>query len=201
MVDDMISLSASNHGAFLATYLCDIAPFPDVNGVIGCPATLWQQRPNADFITAVNDQFETVRGVDYTAIYTTFDEIIGLNSGPDPSSALHATGRHAINIALQDICPANTAVHTDIGSWDPVGYAIALDALEHNGPASADRLLQGDKPGSPALCAEGYMPGVNPATFEQDFEAATAVLDDAFSNTLNVTQEPPLPCYSRARAH
>ena len=196
MVDDMVALSAPNHGAALLSYLCDIAPSSDANGVIGCPAALWQQRPDANFIAAVNDDFETVPGVDYTAIYTTYDDVI-VNSGPRPSSALRARGRHVANVALQDLCPADTATHLDIGSWDPVGYAIVIDALVHKGPARAERLLQGEAPGSQALCAEAYMPGINPATFDQDFEAATEALGAAFTSSSNVSEEPPLPCYAQ----
>jgi triacylglycerol esterase/lipase EstA (alpha/beta hydrolase family) len=196
MVDDMVSVSAPNHGAVLATAFCDDGPYPDQNGVIGCPAALWQQRPDSNFLAAVNDRYETVPGVDYTAIYTRYDDVIGLNSGPAPSSALRATGLHVANIALQDICPANTAGHPDAG-WDPVGYAIVLDALAHKGPANVGRLLQGGAPGSQALCAEVYMPGIDPATFEQDLEAGNSAFLDIFFSTANVTGEPTLPCYSR----
>ena len=197
MVDDMVSLSASNHGATLATAICDDDPFADKNGVIGCPAALWQQRPDSNFLAAVNDRYETVHGVDYTAIYTTFDDVIGLNSGPNPSSALRASGPHVANVALQDICPANTAGHTDTGLWEPVSYAIVLDALMHKGPANVGRLLHGRAPGSQTLCAEVYMPGVDPTTFDQDLEQTFSALGDAIFGAANVTREPRLPCYSR----
>ena len=41
----------------------------------------------------------------------------------------NAEGDNVVNITLQDVCPDNTANHNAIGTFDPVGYAIVLDAL------------------------------------------------------------------------
>jgi hypothetical protein len=31
-----------------------------------------------------------------------------------------------VNVAMQDVCPTNTADHLALGSYDPVGYALAV---------------------------------------------------------------------------
>jgi pimeloyl-ACP methyl ester carboxylesterase len=200
MVDDLIAISASNHGALLENFLCDIAPSTDLTGTVGCPAAAWQQRPESHFLARLNSHSETVPEIDYTSIYSTFDGVIGLNDGPDPASAIRSTGANVANISLQQVCPASTTDHLESGFFDPVAYAIALDALEHPGPASLDRVLQGAMPGSPGVCGAIFMPGINPLTFVDDFNDSVSALLEVLAHARNTEQEPALPCDSIRRA-
>lgn len=194
MVKDMISLAASNHGADIAHQFCDLAPYPDANGIVGCPPAMWQQRPNSEFLAALNEVYETVPEISYTSIYSTTDEVIG---PARPSlSALRDRGTNVANIAVQDLCPADGALHFDVGSFDPVAFAIVVDALEHPGPARRGRMLQGAQPGSLPICGATFMPGVNPATFEEDYANALGGVGNAIQRAQNVSREPQLPCYA-----
>lgn len=198
MVDELIALGPSNHGADAAHDICDLAPYPDRAGTVGCPPAFWQQRPESAFLQALNDGYETVPNIDYTVIYSRNDGIIGLESRSGLLSALRDKGSNVANIALQDLCPANVAQHFDVGTFDPVAFAVVIDALEHQGPARRFRLLGGGQPGSQPYCAAVFMPGVDPATFEEDFSESLGAVGDAIQSARNVASEPALPCYARS---
>lgn len=201
-VADMISLSGSHHGSLTADPFCTGAlAGPGANGVVGCEPAIWQQRVESAFIETLNEDFETVPGVDYTAIFTEFDDVLISNQpsvGGAPTSELRDGGDNVVSIALQDVCPLNMADHRAIGTFDPVGFAIALDALEHDGPASLERILDGAEPGASPLCANVFMPGVDPDAFASNL----AAYDQTVATSLFVTgehaeEEPPLACYTR----
>lgn len=201
-VDDLISLSGSHHASLTAEPLCSGAfAGPDQNGVVGCEPAIWQQVFDSDFITALNRNYETVPEVDYTAAYTHFDDVLISNQPgvpTPPSSELRDGGDNVANLALQDVCPSNMANHRAIGTFDPVGYAIALDALTHPGPASLERLLDGGAPGMPSVCAETYMPGVDPANVEANLADHDAHSFQAlFVDGEHLTKEPAPRCYTR----
>jgi hypothetical protein len=71
---------------------------------------------------------------------------------------------------------------------DNVAWALALDALEHPGPADPSRIPQ-------SVCTQYFMPGVNPATALTDFASASADLAENIANGPRVSEEPPLKCY------
>ena len=196
-VEELISLSGSHHGAIGADLFCGPFATPDPNGILGCEAALWQQGTSSAFITALNAGYETVPEVDYTAVYTLFDDVLFENGGPTPTSALRDVAANVVNITLQDVCPANTANHRAIGSYDPVGWAIALDALENAGPASLARILGGGAPGSSPVCAEAVMPGVDPGNLAANLAAYDLAVGTALGNGTHLTEEPALACYTR----
>lgn len=181
LVDDLVSLSASNHGTLDAQLIC----------VLPCAPAIWQQRPDSALLAALNQGFETLPEVSYTSIYTRIDEVVvpnvGLVVGP-ASSALRDSGNHVRNIATQDICPLNAADHFLIGTADAVAYAVALDALTHDGPARPERVHG-------AVCLDLFMPGVNPLTFLTDFANLVLVAGGQVALGPKVTREPPLRCY------
>lgn len=182
LVDDLVSLSASNHGSESARFIC-LAP---------CAPSFWQQHSGSAFIAALNRDFETLPGISYTSIYTRLDEVVVPNVGPNASSALRGGGPEVLNVATQEVCPLNTADHLLIGTADPVAYAIALDALRHPGPAQPARV-------SRAACRALLMPGVNPLTFAIDFAASTATIAQQVLLAPRVAQEPALECYVDGR--
>jgi len=196
-VEDLISLSGSHHGGVIGDLFCGPFASPDPSGVLGCEAAWWQQRPDSAFLTTLNAGYETVPEVDYTAIYTLTDDVLIENGTSAPTSVLTDGGNNVANIALQDVCPANSADHAAIGTYDPVGWAIALDALEHGGPASLVRMLGGGAPGSSPVCAETVMPGVDPSTLPSNLDAYFEAVGTALFNGTHLTAEPPLACYAR----
>jgi hypothetical protein len=180
MVDDMIGFAPSNHGTTQASASC---------GDGSCSAADWQQWDISNFNKALNSSAETWSGISYTDVYTRTDEIVQPNSDDTGSSSLHTGGGRITNVAIQDVCPNDTNEHLSIGTVDPVAYALAIDALNHDGPADRSRI-------DPTVCAQQFHPGVNPATFPQDSSAAIA--DFETYQAAEVPAEPPLACYTTA---
>jgi pimeloyl-ACP methyl ester carboxylesterase len=180
-VDDLIGLAPSNHGTLDAVGVCAAA----------CPPAFWQQRSDSRFTAALNSQRETFKPVDYTVIYTHLDEVVIPNSDDSGSSALHGGGAEIANVALQDVCPADTSEHLAIGTYDDVAYELAVDALTHPGPADPARI-----PAS--ACETPLMPGVDPSTFATDYANEGAFIATAVASSPEVSSEPPLACYATA---
>jgi hypothetical protein len=179
MLDDLVGLAASNHGTTAADAVCGN----------GCTAATWQQRDGSKFIAALNAGSETWRGISYTSVYTHFDEIVTPNQDAQTGSTSLRTGPGSkANVAIQDICPNDTADHLQLGSSDAVGYALAIDALTHAGPADPSRI--------PATtCLQPAQPGVNPATGPGDAAASYAKVAQQFNSGKMLSAEPPLACY------
>src|SRR4051794_15105023 len=107
MVDDLVGLASSNHGTAGAKTICN----PQ------CTAATWQQRDDSAFIRALNDPQETFEGISYTNVYTRFDEIVTPNQdAATGSTSLRTGGGRIANVAVQDVCPADTADHLVLGS-------------------------------------------------------------------------------------
>jgi lipase (class 2) len=204
-MDDLIGLAPSNHGTADATALC-AAP-------VGCQPSVWQQRPDSRFLTALNTDRETYPGIDYTVVYTNTDEVVTPNLSPSSltngliprsvgslspagsllppaSSPLRGGGDNVRNIAVQGICPGHLADHLTIGTSDPVAYALVVDALDHPGPANPHRIDR-------SVCARLFQPGVNPTTFATDFAQLGATAATQIALSPRTPAEPPLQPYAR----
>jgi hypothetical protein len=179
MVEDLVGLAPSNHGTLSARPACSAQ----------CPAAYWQQRDDAKFIAALNDGAETYAGIDYTVAFTRNDEVVTPNADAETGSSALRTGDGRIaNVRIQDICPNDSADHLVLGSYDPVGWALALDALTHDGPADPARV-------PPTTCAQPFMPGVDPAAFPANWGRYTATVGEGSRQAEQVGEEPPLKCY------
>ena len=179
LVDDVIGLSPSNHGTVVADAACSARP---------CTPANHQQASQANFMRALNSGAETFAGIDYTVAYTRSDEIVVPNAGPTPSSAVYGGAGRVTNIALQDVCPTDTADHFAIGSYDAVGFAIVADALVNDGPAVPGRIPL-------TTCAQLFQPGVDPLTFSRDYPAMVTYAGNSSGNAPSVPAEPPLRPY------
>ncbi|MCW3040727.1 MAG: lipase [Solirubrobacterales bacterium] len=180
MVDDLIGFAPSNHGTTQAGPTCQK----------GCSAANWQQADTSNFMKALNSRQETFKGISYTNVYTRTDEIVQPNQNPQTGSSSLRTGDGAItNVATQDICPTDVFEHLSIGLVDPVAYALAVDALGHDGPADPKRVPL-------TTCAMPYQPGINPATLAQDSSAALASY--SAYQPREFPAEPALACYTTA---
>ncbi len=179
MVDDMIGFAPTNHGTTVAKTACQN----------GCSPADMQQENTSNFIAALNSYQETFKGISYTDVYTHDDEEVQPNSNSNGSSSLHTGDGQITNVAVQDVCPTDTVDHLGVGTYDPVAYALAIDALDHAGPADPARVPQ-------STCTEGLMPGVNPVTGPG--AGLKALADDETSSSETVTTEPPLACYVTA---
>jgi len=180
MVADVVGMAGTNHGSIMVPGLC----------VPSCAPALWQQRSDSMWVKALNSGQETFPGVDYTEIYSHADEFVQPNLDDGGTSSLHGPGRIA-NVALQDLCPLDTSEHLEIGTTDPVAWALGLDAITHDGPADRARI-----PAS--VCGEQWMPGVDPVTGPASFAAVGVRVTDQLALAPKTTAEPALRCYTLA---
>jgi Lipase (class 2) len=178
LVGDLVGIDPSNHGTLDAQAACQSQ----------CPPAYWQQATSAHFLQALNSRAETFSGIAYTVIYSHTDEIVVPNLDASGSSSLHTGSGVIANIAVQQICPADTSEHLAMGSYDPVAYALAIDAFTHSGTADPSRI-------SSSICAQPFQPGVNPSTFATDYAGFLAAIGQASAQSPQVAFEPPLKCY------
>ncbi|GAB3565111.1 alpha/beta fold hydrolase [Amycolatopsis endophytica] len=179
-VDDLVGLAPSNHGTVVAQAVC----------LPGCAPAFWQQRTGAAFLTALNSGAETWAGIDYTNVYTILDEVVAPNLDDNGSSSLHTGQGRISNIGLQEVCPAHVADHLTTGTSDGVAYALALDAITHDGPADPARL--------PAdVCARLLMPGIDPLHLALDEAAMATTIATQVALYPHVAAEPELAAYAR----
>jgi triacylglycerol esterase/lipase EstA (alpha/beta hydrolase family) len=174
MVDDYVGIDPSNHGTLDANTLC----------LATCAPSIFQQAKDSHFLTALNAGAETFPGIDYTVVYSNTDEVVFPNFGPRASSALAG----ASNIPVQRICPLDVSEHLAMGTYDPVAWALVLDAITHPGAADPNRITR-------ATCLRAFMPGVNPATFALKEARLLAVVGEQIATYPHVASEPPLKPY------
>jgi hypothetical protein len=177
MVDDVVGIAGTSHGTPMIAAFC--------NGP--CIPALRQQWDISAFTRALNSGQETFAGIDYTEIYSHTDQFVQPDLDSSGTSSLHGPGR-ITDVATQDICPGNVADHLAF-YYDPVAYALAIDALTHDGPAVPARIDR-------ALCAQATMPYIRP----NDVPLYSASLvQNIFVTRLNTeprtTNEPPLRDY------
>lgn len=190
MVDDHIGLVPLNHGAEGVALLClpdsartmTATPLPSTTG---CAPTLWQAIPGSKFVRAMNSYQETFPGISYTEV-TSHQALFT----PARYAYLNGGGGRITNVAVQDVCPGHIADHDRVGAYDPVGYALAIDALTHDGPAAPARIDR-------SVCSQSFAPGVDPATFPVDFAKFQATWF-RFATAKRVSEEPALRCYATA---
>jgi triacylglycerol esterase/lipase EstA (alpha/beta hydrolase family) len=178
LVHTFVALDPSNHGTLDANATCQKQ----------CPPADWQQASGSHFIDALNSYTETFAGIYYTVIFSRTDEVVVPNLDASGSSSLHTGAGRIANIAVQDICPNDVSEHLAMGSYDPVGYALAVDAFSHESLADPARI-------SPTVCAQPFQPGVNPGTFATDYAGYLNAIGQAQQNAPQVAAEPPLRCY------
>jgi len=193
MVDDVIGMAGSNHGTTVAT--------PCRPGFSSCMPAVWQQASTSQFIKALNSGAETFKGISYTELFTHTDEVVQPNNTDATSSSALHTGKGAIaNISTQDVCPLDTNEHLAIGTIDSAAYALAIDALNHPGPAMVSRI-------DPAVCTQPFQPGVDPANAAMYMQILSGIPGLAsvglpFANLVGAPEtadEPPLRCYTKAK--
>ncbi|MGH9009663.1 MAG: hypothetical protein ACRDYF_07420 [Acidimicrobiia bacterium] len=73
-------------------------------------------------------------------------------------------------------------------TYDAVAYALAIDALTHDGPADPARI-------DPAVCSEEFHPGVDRQTFAASYLKAGGVVMFQQATAERVDKEPELRSY------
>src|SRR5581483_1625540 len=173
MVEEYVGLAPSAHGGETVDLMCR----PD------CAPSMWQQRRGSNLVQAMNSGGETFPGIDYTVVWTHHEQFL------TPPELTTIAG--AKNIATQDVCPANLADHISVGSYDPVAFALVLDALTHPGPADPARI-------DPSVCSLTVAPDVDPATFPADYAHTwSQIFNQLYLAHAHVPEEPALKAYAR----
>jgi hypothetical protein len=188
LVAKLIDLEAPNHGTILLHTLCTGATCVNALCPGSCVPALWQQADNSNFTAALNSGQETFPGISYTNVYSHASQFVQPNLSDTGTTSLHGGGGAIANIATQDICPLNVADHLAY-YYDPVGYAIVIDALTHPGPADPARIDR-------SVCTQFSMPYVNLAdTPTYTVHLYNIIFIDRFLHEPHTTREPPLKCY------
>ncbi|HEX6394274.1 MAG TPA: hypothetical protein VFZ97_12595 [Acidimicrobiales bacterium] len=191
MTAKLVDLEAPNHGTVVVHDLCPggICANPLCYG--SCPPAIWQQADNSHFTAALNSGQETFPGISYTNIFSHTSQFVQPNLNGNGSTSLHFGGGAIANIATQDICPLNVADHLAY-YYDPVAYALVVDALTHNGPAQPTRIDR-------SVCSRLAMPYIDPTDIPTyTAHLYNAIFVDRFHNVPQTTAEPPLKCYVTA---
>lgn len=143
-VDDFVMQAGPNYGISIAR----LGEIPLLPALVGLPEVFYQFGPNSAFMQATNRGDQTPGDLSYTAMYSQFDELVR----PVETAAIEPGQNNpkVTNILIQDICPARIVEHATIGLIDAVAFNLALDAIEHPGPANVERA------GGAALC--GLLP-------------------------------------------
>ena len=179
-VSDVIMFGTPNHGA----------TYSDSNytGPSTCSASLYQMRSDSQFLAALNAGGDTVAGVPYTAVVTDTDTTFVLPA----QGKLDGPAGVVTNVAVQNLCPGRQVDHNGL-VYDAVSNAIAMDALDHPGPARAGRI-------DPAVCSRDTMPGTTRAQADAKVQSYTATLVQLLGPAgPKARGEPPLAGYARRR--
>lgn len=186
MVEDHIGLAATNHGGSGVQYYCLPASGSPLARDAGCAPSLWQQVHQSNLARAMNSGQETFLGISYTEVSSEQDTI----TTPE-DVALHGGGGRIANLTVQDVCPGYVADHIRMASYDPVGYALTIDALTHDGPADPARIER-------SVCTQPYPPGVDPGAFLAGLTRGYVTISYQMATAPRVPHEPPLRCYVTA---
>jgi triacylglycerol esterase/lipase EstA (alpha/beta hydrolase family) len=130
-VHDLVGLAPSNHG----TTLDGLFALINADTLIGLPATTTladclactQQETGSSFLKALNAGGDTVPGVTYTVIESTYDEVV------TPYASTFLKGPDVTNITLQDQCPLDLSDHLAM-PYDSVALQDVLNALGADTP-------------------------------------------------------------------
>lgn len=138
LVDDFIPMSPDFHGTVIREVLCPLLE------PLVCDPSVWQQGWDTEFIHTLRADDGDSAYVPTTSVYSTFDEIVEPQSGPDASAILaDSRGVGVSNNHLQSLCPGQVAggVYTHEGVlYNAVAWALAVDALSHDGPGDPQRI-------------------------------------------------------------
>jgi triacylglycerol esterase/lipase EstA (alpha/beta hydrolase family) len=191
MVAKLIDLEAPNHGTVVVHMVCGGGLCENTICVSSCVPALWQQADNSNFTAALNSRQETFPGISYTNVYSHTSQFVQPNLNDTGTTSLHGGGGAIANIATQDICPLNTVDH--LAYWyDPVAYAIVINALAHPGPADPARIDR-------SVCTQPSMPYVDPTDIPTySLHLYNAIFIDRLHNEPQTSTEPPLKCYVTA---
>ncbi|KAJ4397543.1 hypothetical protein N0V93_001774 [Gnomoniopsis smithogilvyi] len=194
VVSDFIPVAPDFHGTVMADVLCSSASGTGTSQTPTCAPAFLQQEYNSALITAFRAKGGAIAYVPTTTLYSGFlDEIVEPQQGTNASAFLQGPSTLVTNNEFQSICPSGSGGASFFGHatslYNPLSYALVVDALTHDGPGLASRL------NLTAVCAPSSAPGL---TIADNLQTAalipvSLVLELAYSP--KNTTEPALKAY------
>ena len=189
IVTDHIAISPDYHGTVLAYTLC---PGFTTANAIACVPSVIQQQYNSNFVTKLRSNGGDSAYVPTTTVYSLTDEIVQPQEGTAASGFLNDARNVGVsNTFLQGACLAEPAglLYTHEGVlYNPVAYALVVDALQHPGPGSFSRVS--------GQCGAIVAPGLSLSdVIETEALIPLAVLN-IFAYSPKVDSEPVLKAYA-----
>lgn len=136
-VNALVGIAPSNHGTSLLGLTKLLPYFPGVERFISDKTPgLADQVAGSPFITKLTAGGDTVPGVRYTVIATTYDQVV------TPYRTQYLDGPNVRNVLLQDLCPLDLSEHVAVGTVDRIAFhevANALDPARHGLPRPTSR--------------------------------------------------------------
>ena len=199
-VSDFVMEAGPNHGINpLLITTSGVLTTLGISGTLGQPEVVYQFYDTSKFMQASNSEDETPGDIDYTALYTQFDELVQPAS-PIPTAAVDfgKNNPKVSNILLQQVCPGRVVDHVSIGLTDGLAFALALDAISNPGPANIERAG-----GAAKLC--GLLPIVpDQAASSQAVMGLVQAMQQESANSIPnlhlAHEEPPLKAYAQSAA-
>ena len=136
-VGEFIPVAPDFHGTKMATAVCPSFP------KLSCPPSVLQQEYNSNFVHTLMENDGDSAYVPTTSLYSGFDLIVEPQSVNASAALKDARNVGVGNYEFQKLCPNMTAgkYYTHEGSlYNPVGYALAADALKHGGVGDPSRI-------------------------------------------------------------
>lgn len=138
VLEDFIPMSPDFHGTVERSFVC-----PSLDPLI-CTPSIQQQAWETDFVRTLRADGGDSAYVPTTSVYSTTDEIVQPMSGDKASAILYDTRDMGVtNNHLQTICPGKPAggvyLHEGV-LYNPLAWALAVDALNHDGPGDVSRI-------------------------------------------------------------
>ncbi|KAI7771403.1 hypothetical protein LZL87_010843 [Fusarium oxysporum] len=148
---DHVAISADYKGTILANFV-------DLSGITNTPSVV-QQEAGSNFIKTLRSDGGDSGYVPTTSLYSSFlDEIVQPQEGTGASAyLLDAQNVGVTNAEVQKVCagkPAGSFYTHESMLINPLSFALAKDALTHDGPGKISRLDLG------TVCASSLAPGL-----------------------------------------
>lgn len=145
VVTDFIPIAPDFHGTILANAACLSVGGAGALQAPYCAPAFQQQEYDSAFIAAFRAKGGDTAYVPTTTLYSGFfDEIVEPQQGTGASAFLKGPSTLVTNNEFQTVCPAGSPGASFFGHatslYNPLGYALVVDALTHDGPGLASRV-------------------------------------------------------------
>ncbi|KAF2124519.1 alpha/beta-hydrolase [Dothidotthia symphoricarpi CBS 119687] len=152
VVTDFLPVSADFKGTVFANALCLSTSSP-------CPPSVIQQQATSRYVASLRSNGGDSAYVPTTSFYSSFfDEVVEPQSGTGASAYMNDARKVGVtNVEVQSVCsgaPAGTFYEHAGVLFNPLTYALIVDALTHDGPGSLSRINKA------SVCSTYAAPGL-----------------------------------------